>query len=447
MNRHGEALRSNGIWLLALGFLMVALAVPTSHAQDITTDPFVQQELDRSNWEPGGTRFPGTFFARGPIVLRGGTVVVSPLPEQQIGGFVLQQGVVLGQYTYTIDLAAPHGFTVHSPFDLTTTASDSASLKTPTQEIDVFLSWDGQLHHPADGYDPPTGGGFPPATGARDEFTFDITGNVSGLFFAATSNGSAFAATQAGFVPTASSSFSLNGTVSGGQVNGGFQQASVTQQSIDRQGSINPNGAYQLNAARYGVSVTTPQTTQLGGFFRPITSLSQAYFPFPVTSFETANTTPATNDIDINISKILSSTGIVAGRLYDNAKQRHQRGLEYLGADRQLKETVEGILYKLEFEGGGITAGLVVSPAGSVVGAALSLKAAEIILAWQSVLESINEFEEGNLYMGTVKAIKLGSSIFLDITKGIHLSPVSPSDVLTIVAAMMTSYLYGFTVG
>lgn len=264
MNRRGEALRSVGIWLLVLGFLMFAGGIPASNAQDITTDPFVQQELDRSNWEPGGARFPGTFFVRGPIVLRGGTVVVSPLPEQQLGSFVLQQGVVLGQYTYTIDLAAPHGFTVHSPFDITTAASDSASLKTPTQEIDVFLSWDAFLRHPADGYDPPTGGGFPPATGARDEFTFDITGNVSGLFFVATPNGAPFAAAQPPFVPTSSSPFSVNGTVSGGgQLGGGPQQSAVTPQGIQRQASINPNSTYELNAARFGVAQTTPQTTEV----------------------------------------------------------------------------------------------------------------------------------------------------------------------------------------
>ncbi len=156
---------------------------------DLTTDLFVQQQVAIDNWAPGGVNFPGAFNDRGTLVAQGGEVVITPTSSYQIGNFNLQTAAINGQYTFINDLDAPHGANVHSPFDITSSASGSADTTTDTSEVRVDLQWVGTYSHPEEAYDPPQGGGYAPPIGALDFFTFDIQGNAAAQYFSPTGLG------------------------------------------------------------------------------------------------------------------------------------------------------------------------------------------------------------------------------------------------------------------
>lgn len=148
---------------------------------DLTTDLFVQQQISIDNWAPGGPN--NSFNDRGTLIAQDGSVVITPTSSYQIGNFNLQTAAINGRYTYVNDIDAPHGAGVHSPFDLTSSASGSADTTTDTSEVRVDLQWVGAYDHPAEAYDGPPGGGYPAPIGALDFFTFDIVGNAAAQYF------------------------------------------------------------------------------------------------------------------------------------------------------------------------------------------------------------------------------------------------------------------------
>jgi hypothetical protein len=154
------------------------------HAENIAHDPFIRQELERKHWEPGGKHFPSQFSNRGSIAKRGGGLVLHLAHTHRIGGRWVQQFAnISGKYNYTIDISASHKWWQHSPFDITHKASAEYKKQIEGQATtELTLQWQGIMNHPADGYDPPQGGGFPPPRGARDEFSFNITGHATGLY-------------------------------------------------------------------------------------------------------------------------------------------------------------------------------------------------------------------------------------------------------------------------
>jgi hypothetical protein len=156
----------------------------TIHAENIAHDPFIRQELEREHWEPGGKHFPSQFSNRGSIVKRGGGLVLHLAHTHRIGGrWVQQLANISGGYNYTIDMSASHKWWQHSPFDVTHEASAEYKKQIEGQATtELTLQWQGIMNHPADGYDPPQGGGFPPPRGARDEFSFNISGHATGIY-------------------------------------------------------------------------------------------------------------------------------------------------------------------------------------------------------------------------------------------------------------------------
>ncbi len=163
-----------------LPVLVLTCFAPSLRAQDITTDPLVQQQTDRANWEPGGKYWPSNFQNRGAIVQRGGNVATTLTSKQNVGGFSNQTANISGQWTYTINLTAYHPSNVHSPFNTINSASDSVS--NAEGSVTVNMSWDGAMVHPANGYDGAQGGGYPPPDFARDDFTFTIAGLATGAY-------------------------------------------------------------------------------------------------------------------------------------------------------------------------------------------------------------------------------------------------------------------------
>lgn len=152
-------------------------------AEDLSTDPFIKQELNQSNWEPNGKHFPQSFFARGGVVARSSTVAVNKASSVTIGNITIETGNVSGAHNYTVDLSAHHPISVHSPFDVTNQSSGEFSNETENTLTKINISWDGLMNHPSDGYDGP-----PAGAGARDLFIFDISGDISGHYYTPPSN-------------------------------------------------------------------------------------------------------------------------------------------------------------------------------------------------------------------------------------------------------------------
>lgn len=169
---------------LLLLFLALELVIITTvlQAVDVAVDPLVQQQINRANWEPGGKYFPKQFTDRGRIVVQGGAVSATRTSAQNLGGWSHQTARIVGQLTYTVDLDSNHPWTVHSPFDRADSASDSVSTSETGREVTVSMSWTGSMVHPADGYDGAQGGNYPQPKGARDLFSFDISGSATGLY-------------------------------------------------------------------------------------------------------------------------------------------------------------------------------------------------------------------------------------------------------------------------
>ncbi|KAA3623272.1 MAG: DUF1020 domain-containing protein, partial [Proteobacteria bacterium] len=154
----------------------------TAWAQfDLATNPFIQNELSRGHWEPGGKYFPANFQNRGAIVQRGGSVGVVSGPPIRVGNIVIQNATLGGSYSYTIDLGAPHGFNAHSSFSFTNSATGSSQNQTSTSEVKLNLAWQGLMDHPELAFDPDPS--HPEGTGAVDDFIFDIVGAATGQFF------------------------------------------------------------------------------------------------------------------------------------------------------------------------------------------------------------------------------------------------------------------------
>ena len=167
-------------------FLSIFSFVSGSWAQqDISTDPFLQKKINREHWAPGGQHYPSHFPIRGPTIEQTGQVNIHPLHTQRLGTYKLQNADVRGQYGFVIDLRSQHGHNVHAPFDYASKATKTfrEDRKDGGQSSIEFTS-QGSFVHPANGYDPPAGGGFPPPDprGAIDLVDFSINGIATGVY-------------------------------------------------------------------------------------------------------------------------------------------------------------------------------------------------------------------------------------------------------------------------
>ena len=173
--------------------VVLSIGAQAALAQDkITNDPFVREQIRREHWEPGGRYWPSNFQNRGSVIPSSRSGVVTPImvSSQRVGNLLIQTAQISGQYNYTIDLSSHHPHSVHSPFDRTASASDSATEESQTKSVTVNLAWTSLYNHPANGYDAPQGGGYPTPDprGAVDHFTHTITGSAVGQYIMTSSD-------------------------------------------------------------------------------------------------------------------------------------------------------------------------------------------------------------------------------------------------------------------
>nr|VFK42922.1 MAG: Protein of unknown function (DUF1020) [Candidatus Kentron sp. TC]VFK57280.1 MAG: Protein of unknown function (DUF1020) [Candidatus Kentron sp. TC] len=156
-----------------------------SAQQDISTDPFLQDQINRQHWAPGGQHYPSYFPVRGPVIEQTGQVDIHPLHTQRLGNYKLQNADVRGEYGFVIDLRSQHGHNVHSPFDYASEATKRfREDRKDGGQSSIEVTSQGRFVHPANGYDPPAGGGFPPPDprGAIDLANFSISGFATGVY-------------------------------------------------------------------------------------------------------------------------------------------------------------------------------------------------------------------------------------------------------------------------
>lgn len=159
--------------------LLVLLTAHQSYA-NIASDPFILQNIDRTNFEPGGQYH---LFGRGRGVPSNqqGSIGVTPVHQLNIGNLALENATIEGSISYDL-IFSDHTHDKHSRFDHSHSASKE---DTQGQALIGFtsytLNWQGLENHPADAYDGEKGSGHPPPTGARDEYTYKIKGQASSV--------------------------------------------------------------------------------------------------------------------------------------------------------------------------------------------------------------------------------------------------------------------------
>ncbi|MDO5651419.1 MAG: MafB family polymorphic toxin [Moraxella sp.] len=163
-------------WLFALCAVLVGTL--STHAS-IVNDPFIRQNTDRSNFEPGGQYH--LFGSRGSLAEQTGSINIVPAGELRAGNLLLEQATIQGNIGYQLKFAN-HGHKVHAPFDNHDSRSKSDKQSQALMGFTSYqLSWTGSEHHPADGYDGEQGGGHPVPTGARDEYTYTVKGDATSV--------------------------------------------------------------------------------------------------------------------------------------------------------------------------------------------------------------------------------------------------------------------------
>ncbi|MDO4907240.1 MafB family polymorphic toxin [Neisseria sp.] len=168
-----KLLRKPAAFLAAFAVAAAALVQPAA-AADLGSDPFIRQNTDRKNFEPGGQYH--LFGSRGSVTDRTGSITVNTVSSQRIGNLQMEHAVIKGDIGYTVRFSG-HGHEVHAPFDNHGSRSAGDSKGNVGIDLTTYsLRWTGHEHHPADGYDGPQGGGYPAPTGARDEYRYTING-------------------------------------------------------------------------------------------------------------------------------------------------------------------------------------------------------------------------------------------------------------------------------
>ena len=131
---------------------------------------------NRSNYMPGKPyRLFGT--GRGNVTNLRGNVTRQGGMSYTVGNIQTDIATYGGKIEYDQEFHN-HGWGVHSPFSSSASRSFDSKTGSPAaggQTVTSF-SVQGLKVHPADGYDGEQGGGYPTPTGARDEYTYIVSG-------------------------------------------------------------------------------------------------------------------------------------------------------------------------------------------------------------------------------------------------------------------------------
>lgn len=159
--------------------LCVLLFASSSYANSLISDPFVHQHIDKHTFEPGGqNHLFGS--ARGAITDRKGDIYIIPTTSIATGSVRIDQALVAGRYAYHARFDG-HKHHEHAPF--INSSSKQKTVQAGIQGIDftsLSMQFSGTKMHPADAYDGAQGSGYPAPTGARDEYSYVVSGNVIG---------------------------------------------------------------------------------------------------------------------------------------------------------------------------------------------------------------------------------------------------------------------------
>ena len=159
---------------VAAGFVAPAVSAPLS------ADPNVRQLSNRKNYEPGGRYF---LFgnARGGVQKRNGKINIRTSPPVAAGNMETETVYFGGRYGYETKFGG-HPWQAHGPFDETAARNGKgkgAGVADGFGATNYVYSISATKVHPANGYDGPQGGGFPPPKGARDIYSYSVSGSAS----------------------------------------------------------------------------------------------------------------------------------------------------------------------------------------------------------------------------------------------------------------------------
>lgn len=131
---------------------------------------------NRSNYMPGKPyRLFGT--GRGDVTNLRGNVTRQGGMSYTVGNIQTDIATYGGKIEYNQEFLN-HGWHVHSPFSSSASRSFDSKTGSPAMGGQTVTSFSVQGFevHPADGYDGEQGGGYPTPTGARDEYTYIVSG-------------------------------------------------------------------------------------------------------------------------------------------------------------------------------------------------------------------------------------------------------------------------------
>lgn len=132
----------------ALFALVALLFAPSIHANSLVNDPFIQQQINKRSFEPGGANH--LFGSRGAVSDRKGDIHIIATASIQAGGVNIDQAVIAGYYQYNVKFGG-HEHDEHSPF--TNSNSQDKTNQQAVTGIDftsLSLKWTGTEVHPAD---------------------------------------------------------------------------------------------------------------------------------------------------------------------------------------------------------------------------------------------------------------------------------------------------------
>lgn len=165
--------------LLAVILATVFIPLPAT-AQPLMADPAVGRLTNRKAYEPGGEHF---LFghSRGTVHKRKGGIKIRPGGTTLSGNIETETVYFNGTYGYETKFHNHH-WDEHSPFEDRTVRNGKgkgASLSDGFGSTNYVYSISATKVHTANGYDGPQGGGYPEPKGARDIYSYSVSGTAS----------------------------------------------------------------------------------------------------------------------------------------------------------------------------------------------------------------------------------------------------------------------------
>lgn len=168
--------------MLSMMDISTAQMPPAIGTPSITTDPFINNALNISNWQSGG-RFDEFGDHRGSVANEQSTVTINPVMNFRMGSFSVQNATIGGTHYFETRFSN-HPYWEHAPFDdiKSNSSSDKENFGNGSQS-GYDISWDALMIHPSDGYDGAQGGVHPAPAGAYDAYYIGVEGFATATYF------------------------------------------------------------------------------------------------------------------------------------------------------------------------------------------------------------------------------------------------------------------------